>query len=57
MAMSAYYLKGIAPPEVQLMQIFKGVMPFLAMVFLAMILMYNFPQIVFHLPEVFYGSN
>ncbi len=57
MAMSAYYLKGIAPPEVQLMQIFKGVMPFLALVFVAMILMYNFPQIVFHLPEKFYGAN
>ncbi|QDL91013.1 TRAP transporter large permease subunit [Paroceanicella profunda] len=55
MAMSAYYLKGIAPPEVQLTQIFKGVMPFLLMVFLAMAVVYIFPQIVFHLPEVFYG--
>ncbi len=30
MAMSAYYLKGIAPPQVQLTQIFSGCMPFLA---------------------------
>jgi tripartite ATP-independent transporter DctM subunit len=55
MAMSAYYLKGIAPPEVQLTHIFKGVMPFLAMVFLSMALMYIFPNIVFYLPEAFYG--
>ncbi|MHC1551308.1 TRAP transporter large permease [Phyllobacterium sp. K27] len=55
MAMSAYYLKGIAPPEVRLTQIFAGVMPFLVMVFITMILMYVFPQIVFYLPEVFYG--
>ncbi len=55
MAMSAYYLKGIAPPEVQLMAIFKGVMPFLLLVFIAMFLMYTFPQIVFYLPELFYG--
>ena len=55
MAMSAYYLKGIAPPEVQLVQIFKGVMPFLFMVILCMVLMYQFPQLVFHLPEKFYG--
>jgi len=55
MAMSAYYLKGIAPPDVQLVQIFKGVMPFLFMVILCMVLMYLFPQIVFHLPEKFYG--
>ncbi|MGM0785457.1 MAG: TRAP transporter large permease [Pseudomonadota bacterium] len=55
MAMSAYYLKGIAPPQVQLTQIFRGCMPFLAMVFLAMIVLYNVPQIVFWLPEVVYG--
>ena len=30
MAMSAYYLKGIAPPHVQLWTIFKGCFPFLA---------------------------
>jgi hypothetical protein len=36
MAMAAYYLKGIAPPHVQLMEIFKGCLPFVAMVFIAM---------------------
>ncbi|MBR2655286.1 TRAP transporter large permease [Yoonia sp.] len=55
MAMSAYYLKGIAPPEVQLSHIFKGVMPFLLMVFIAMALMYQFPALVFSLPEALYG--
>jgi tripartite ATP-independent transporter DctM subunit len=56
MAMSAYYLKGIAPPEVKLTQIFSGVMPFLACVFIAMALMYIFPDIVFYLPDLFYGG-
>ncbi|MAW87194.1 MAG: C4-dicarboxylate ABC transporter [Phyllobacteriaceae bacterium] len=55
MAMSAYYLKGIAPPEVKLTQIFAGVMPFLFCVIVSMVLMYVFPDIVFHLPELFYG--
>ena len=55
MAMAAYYLKGVAPPQVQLMQIFKGVMPFLSMIFLAMIIMYNFPGVALFLPEYFYG--
>ena len=55
MAMSAYYLKGIAPPGVILTDIFKGVMPFLVMVIISMVLMYQFPQLVFHLPEKFYG--
>ena len=55
MAMSAYYLKGIAPPEIRLTQIFSGVMPFLFCVIVSMVLMYTFPQIVFYLPELFYG--
>ena len=55
MAMSAYYLKGIAPPEVRLTQIFAGVMPFLALVFVAMIVVYVQPQIVYWLPEQIYG--
>ena len=55
MAMSAYYLKGIAPPHVRLTQIFAGVMPFLFLVFVSMALIYLFPALVFHLPEVFYG--
>ena len=57
MAMSAYYLKGIAPPQVQLVQIFKGVLPFLAMVIVSMVLMYTFPAIVFHLPDAIYGAR
>ncbi|MBE3637929.1 TRAP transporter large permease [Mangrovicoccus algicola] len=56
MAMSAYYLKGIAPPEVRLTQIFAGCMPFLFCVILAMVLMYLMPGIVFTLPQIIYGS-
>ncbi len=55
MAMSAYYLKGIAPPEVRLTQIFAGCMPFLFCVFVSMAIMYNFPNIVFYLPNLVYG--
>ncbi|WP_026379162.1 TRAP transporter large permease [Afifella pfennigii] len=55
MAMSAYYLKGIAPPFVQLVEIFKGCMPFLSMVILAMVLVYVFPEIVYWLPNLVYG--
>jgi len=55
MAMAAYYLKGVAPPHVQLIQIFKGVMPFLSMVILSMVMLYVFPGIALWLPEQFYG--
>ena len=56
MAMSAYYLKGIAPPYVQLWTIFRGCFPFLTMVFIAMILVYVFPQLVYWLPDLMYGN-
>ncbi len=55
MAMSAYYLKGIAPPHVQLVQIFRGCMPFLAMVFISMFVVYVLPDLVYWLPELAYG--
>ena len=53
--MAAYYLKGVAPPHVQLITIFKGCMPFLSMVFLAMFLLYTFPEIALYLPKLVYG--
>jgi len=55
MAMSAYYLKGIAPKYVTLITIFKGCLPFVSMVFIAMVMVYVFPQLVFWLPELFYS--
>ena len=55
MAMSAYYLKGIAPPYIQLWTIFRGCFPFLGMVFITMVVVYVFPQIVFWLPDLIYG--
>jgi len=54
MAMAAYYLKGVAPPHVQLVEIFKGVLPFLSMVILSMIMLYIFPEIALWLPGQVY---
>ncbi|KXF76172.1 C4-dicarboxylate ABC transporter [Paramesorhizobium deserti] len=55
MAMSAYYLKGIAPPHVHLIEIFRGSMPYLAMVLLSMVILYVYPDIAYWLPRVIYG--
>lgn len=55
MAMSAFYLKGIAPPFIQLTDIFRGIFPFLFMVFVAMFLFYMFPGIGLWLPRALYG--
>jgi tripartite ATP-independent transporter DctM subunit len=54
MAMACYYLKGIAPPSVQLMEIFRGSLPFVLLVFVSMILVYNFGGLVNWLPGLLY---
>lgn len=55
MAMSALYLKGIAPPHVLLTDIFAGVMPYMALIILAMVIVYTFPETIFWLPDLVYG--
>ena len=56
MAMSAYYLKGVQSKNVELLDIFKGIMPFLAIVILAMFLMYMFPGIALWLPDTLFAN-
>ena len=55
MAMAAYYLKGVVGDEIELIDIFKSIMPYLAIVIFTMILMYNFPGIALYLPDYFFG--
>ena len=55
MAMSAYYLKGVLGKSIELVDIFKGIMPYLAIVIFIMIMMYQFPQIALWLPDYFFG--
>ena len=55
MAMSAYYLKGVAPPSVRLTQIFSGCMPFIYIILVTMAMIYVFPQITLWLPSVLYS--
>jgi TRAP-type mannitol/chloroaromatic compound transport system permease large subunit len=53
-AMSAFYLKGVAPRHVTLNQIFAGMLPFMGIQILAIVLLYQFPAIGLWLPEVLY---
>ena len=55
MAMAAYYLKGVGGDEIELIEIFKSIMPYLAIVIFTMVLMYNFPGIALYLPDYFFG--
>ena len=55
MAMAAYYLKGVAGDAIELMEIFKSIMPYLFIVIFTMVLMYNYPGIALFLPDYFFG--
>jgi len=55
MAMSAYYLKGVLKGAIELMDIFRGIMPYLGIVIFTMFLMYQFPGIALWLPEYLFG--
>ncbi|MFK7992918.1 MAG: TRAP transporter large permease subunit [Granulosicoccus sp.] len=56
MAMSAYYLKGVLKKKIELMTIFRGIMPYLGIVIFTMFLMYMFPGIALWLPDVLFGE-
>jgi TRAP-type mannitol/chloroaromatic compound transport system permease large subunit len=55
-AMSAFYLKGVAPPHVTLNQIFAGMMPYMLVVILCMVIMYLWPGMTLWLPNYLYGN-
>jgi tripartite ATP-independent transporter DctM subunit len=48
---SLFFLKGVAPPEVSTRDIYVGVMPFVAMQIVALVLLFQYPQIATWLPR------
>ena len=56
-AMSAFYLKGVAPPHVTLNQIFAGMMPYMFIVIICMAIMYAWPGMTLWLPKYLYGGG
>lgn len=46
-----FYLKGVAPPEVSIKDIYKGVMPFVLMQGVTLTLVFFYPQIALWLPK------
>ena len=54
-AMSAFYLKGVAPKHVTLNQIFAGMMPYMGIVIVCLIFMYIWPGMTLWLPNFLYG--
>ncbi|MFZ9051470.1 MAG: TRAP transporter large permease [Woeseiaceae bacterium] len=51
-----FYLRGVAPPEVSTAQIYRGVIPFVAIQLGTLLLLALFPNIVTWLPNRIYGG-
>jgi len=51
-----FYLRGVAPAEVTTPQIYRGVIPFVAIQIFALLLLAAFPDLVTWLPHKIYGS-
>ncbi|MGE4533803.1 MULTISPECIES: TRAP transporter large permease [Halomonas] len=50
-----FYLKGVAPPGVETLDLYKAVVPFVALILLACVLMAFFPALITGLPSVLLG--
>ncbi len=56
-AMSAYYLKNVAPKHITLNQIFIGMYPFIGIQLIALAMVYFWPITVTFLPDLVYGAK
>ena len=54
---SLFYLKGVAPPEVTTMDIYRGIIPFVLCQVLAVFLVFEFPDLVLWLPRLMFGGT
>lgn len=55
MAPAIFYLRGIAPPEITIQHMFRGVIPFIVLQLFTLAIVAMFPQMVLWLPSVLLG--
>jgi len=51
-----FYLRGVAPPEVRTVEIYKGIIPFVIIQLLALIVLWHMPEVATWLPVALYGQ-
>jgi TRAP-type mannitol/chloroaromatic compound transport system permease large subunit len=57
MAPAIFYLRGISPPEISLKQMFRGVVPFIALQLVTLLAVAAYPPLVLWLPSQVLGFN
>ena len=50
-----FYLRGVAPPEIETISIYRGVIPFIAIQLVLLVVLAVFPQLVTFLPNLIYS--
>ena len=48
-------LRGVAPPSVKTMDIYRGIIPFVVIQILGLVMLALFPQMATWLPQVLFG--
>ena len=56
MAPSIFYLRAIAPVELRLADMYRGVVPFIVLQVVTFLIVFIFPEVALWLPRVFYGN-
>lgn len=51
-----FYLRGVAPPGITTTDIYRGVIPFIAIQLMVVIILIFFPQLVLYLPAISFGQ-
>jgi tripartite ATP-independent transporter DctM subunit len=54
---SLFYLRGVTPPEISTASLYRGVVPFVALQFVAMLILWEFPALATWLPDAVYGDT
>jgi tripartite ATP-independent transporter DctM subunit len=53
---SLFYLKGVCPPEIKTMDLYKGIIPFVVLQIIGLIIIAVWPNLVTWLPGIVYGN-
>jgi TRAP-type mannitol/chloroaromatic compound transport system permease large subunit len=52
-----FYFKGVAPPEYTMGDVYKGILPFVAIQVIGLVVMVVFPEMITWLPDLFFGRR
>jgi tripartite ATP-independent transporter DctM subunit len=53
---SLFYLKGVCPPEIKTMDVYKGIIPFVILQIIGLVIIACWPGLVTWLPKIVYGN-